>query len=59
MCQIIKEYVEKEKAKLIVTHIENAAKKVGSVESACELMGVAVSEYIKAKSLAEICHPSE
>ena len=53
MCQIIEEYVEREKAEQLVTYVETVAKKIGSVESACEMMGVAVPDYIKAKSLLE------
>ncbi len=57
MSQIIEEYAmkvaEREKAEQLVTHVETVAKKVGSVELACEMLDIAVPDYIKAKRLAE------
>lgn len=57
MCGIIEEYanevLEKGKAEQLILHVENAAKKLGNLEAACDMLGIRRSDYDKAKKLLE------
>lgn len=57
MCGIIEEYArevaEKSKAEMLVSHVEKIAKRLGSVEKACEMMEIKVLDYMKAKQKLE------
>ena len=61
MCDIIKdyakeyakEYAEERAAELLVNNIETLAKKIGTVEEACDMLNITEQQYENAKALLE------
>lgn len=54
-CSIVEECVMEAESRMVVRMTETVAKKVGSIEKACELLDVKKEEYLGAKRcLAEI-----
>lgn len=57
MCDIIKdyakEYAEERAAEMLVNNIETLAKKIGTVEEACDMLNITEQQYENAKALLE------
>ncbi len=53
MCEIMEEYANEVAAKQLVFYVENAVKRLGNPETACDMIGIKVSDYNKAKNLLE------
>lgn len=53
MCQIVAELINLEKAEVLVQLIETLAKKVGSLDKACEALEVSRQDYDDAKALVD------
>ena len=48
-CSIVEECVMEAESRMVVRMTENAARKVGSIEKACELLDIKEEEYLTAK----------
>lgn len=48
-CSIVEECVMEAESRMVVRMAETAAKKVGSLEKACELLEIKEEEYLAAK----------
>ena len=53
MCDIIKEYADERAAEMLVNNIETLAKKIGTVEEACDMLNITEQQYEDAKALLE------
>lgn len=57
MCDQVQEYArevaEKSKAEMLVSLVENNAKRYGGVEKACDIIGIKPLDYMKAKQKLE------
>ena len=50
---ILKEYAEERAAEMLVNNIETLAKKIGTVEEACDMLNITEQQYENAKALLE------
>lgn len=48
-CSIVEECVMEAESRMVVRMTETVAKKMGSIEKACEFLGVKKEEYLRAK----------